>query len=302
MKQKFARIRHATTMYKRVGFSSFFSAVVLNGITKRIKSRVGYICNRSNYKQKCLFVAGLPKSGSTWVSDLLRSLPGFSQFTPVHWNQNYQVGEIGAAEHALYPGWQDEFRGMLAVVKGHTWGTPENVAVLRESGSRYVLTVRDPRDVIISEYWFVRRTPHHASYSMANSLSLGEYITARLDGGAFEAMTLDWIRSWLANRDPDSSIILRYEDLLLDPFSCLKRTVAFLKLDVPADVIRQSVELNSFERKAARKQGTEDTSKFLRKGTSGQWRDVFTAAHLESFARAGEDVITALGYPPTFPA
>lgn len=286
-------------MYQRMGPKRFISEVVFAGINKRIKSRYGRIRHGYRYGQKCLFVAGLPKSGSTWVSDLLRSLPGFYQFTPIGWNQAYQVGEIGATEHALYPGWDKEFRGMLAVVKGHTWGTEENVAALKRVGCRYVLTMRDPRDVIISEYWFVRRTPHHASYALASRLELGEYITHKLEDGSFNAMTLDWIRCWLGNLDKGNSLLIKYEDLLADTTARFEEIIGFLGLNLSEDEIRRTVERNTFECKAQRAKGVEDTSQFLRKGTSGQWRDVFTSQHLKCFSDIGEDVIRELGYEPT---
>lgn len=299
MNKTHARIRHANTMLRRLGPKRFFTEVAFNGVSKRAKSRWGYLRHKASYAQNCLFIAGLPKSGSTWVSDLLRSLPGFSQFSPVRWNQDFHVGEIGSEEHALYPGWEKEFRNMLAVVKGHSWGTPENIASLDELNMRYLITVRDPRDVIISEYWFVRRTPHHASHDLTNRLSLSEYITERLTNGAFERMTIDWIREWTRNRNPEQSRILRYEDLLAEPLRQLREATVFLGLDVSDHVLRATVGRNSFAKKAARSQGEEDTSKFLRKGTADQWKEVFDKSQLELFSAAGEDVIRKLGYEPS---
>lgn len=293
------RVRHAFTMHQRIGTKRFLKEVLYDGIAKRIHSKSGYIKNRELYEQHCLFVAGLPKSGSTWVSDLLKSLPGFSQFSPASWNQKYHVGEIGSSEHELYEGWDDSFKGYLAVVKGHTWGTAKNVAHLKESALRYVLTVRDPRDVIISEYWFVKRTPHHASHKLANRVDLSEYITIKLSDGSFGRMTLDWIRMWMENRDTNASTIVKYEELLKDPHQRLSEIADFLGLKITEEEIAKIIDLNSFERKTARKRGIEDTKTFLRKGTSGQWKEVFTEEQRELFSSVGEDVIEALDYEPT---
>lgn len=293
------RIRHASTMYQRMGSKRFMKEVVCDGITKRIHSKIGYLRNHTQHEQKCIFIAGLPKSGSTWVSDLLKSFPGFSQFTPANWNQQYHVGEIGSAEHELHQGWEKPFKGYLAVIKGHTWGTKKNVGHLKKSALRYILTVRDPRDVIISEYWFVKRTPHHAAYNLANRVELGEYITTKLEDGTFNRMTLDWIRMWLENREKSASTIVRFEDLLEDPHGRLREVSDFLGLNISEDEISNVVNLNSFENKASRKRGVENTKTFLRKGTSGQWKEIFTEGQRELFRRVGEDVIEALGYEPT---
>lgn len=283
-------------MHRRLGFL-FLTKMVVLGIRKRSKNRLNYLLKKHQYPQHLVYVAGLGNSGSGWMANLHSSLPGFAQFSPVKWNQTYLQGEIN--EHALYAGAFEELSGKLVVVKSHSYGTLENATLLKATGLKYIITVRDPRDTIISQYWHIRRTPYHIDYSLATQYSLQDYIAQKLFSGSFEKTILTWIRGWLQNRDPHRSIIIRYEDMLNNTHFHWKRILSFLKFEVDDRTVQEIVDLHSFERKTGRKPGHEDTSQVQRTGISGEWKSVFSRSLKHRFSQCGEDVIEALGYEPT---
>ena len=119
--------------------------VVFDGF-KHYKNYVKFLYRKrlcEPYPVNVIFIAGLAKSGTTWLANMFSSLGGFDRITPRGWKVQRNV---------LYPGIFDEFKNRLAVIKGHTWYSQEHLAVLRDSNLKYFVIVRDPRDQIISEY------------------------------------------------------------------------------------------------------------------------------------------------------
>ena len=47
-------------------------------LAQRKRCRAGFLAHGDRYPQKLLFVAGLPKSGTTWLERMLSDFPGFS--------------------------------------------------------------------------------------------------------------------------------------------------------------------------------------------------------------------------------
>ncbi|WP_456426208.1 sulfotransferase domain-containing protein [Rhodocaloribacter sp.] len=271
--------------------------VVLGGMLKPAVNGLNYYRKKKKYPQNVIFIAGFPKSGSTWFARMLAGLDGFDPFTPRRWAT--KPAKQWKPAHDLYPGIFEEFAHRLAVVKGHTWGTKDNVALLRASGLRYFVTVRDPRDQIISSYWFIRSRPLHREWELAQSLSLEEYITHKLASGVYEREELAWLRSWISRLDEDQVALIKYEDLLADTTQMMRLACAHLNFACRDEEIRAIVERNSFARLAGRPRGVEDRSSFVRKGVAGEWRTVFSEVQKQQFVRIGEDVIAQFGYAPT---
>jgi hypothetical protein len=291
-----ARYNRLRYLLEAEGTVETLRRVLLGGLYRSIGSYIDYARYRHRYPVHLLFVAGFPKSGSSWFAQMLASLPGFREYAPVEWAT--QVQDEWSPVNPLYEGIFDEFRRRLAVVKGHTWGTDENVRRLREAGRPYFVTVRDPRDQMISAYWYIRRQPVHWDHEKATALSLREYITHKLESGEHEREELNWLRDWLRRKD-DLAHLVRYEDLLDGPKAVMAEVFRHAGIDVAPDTVCRIVEAHRFENKTGRERGAEDTDSFARKGVSGEWRDVFTEEQRRLYVDLGEDVIDALGYPKT---
>ena len=271
--------------------------IVLGGMLKPVANSLNYYRKKGKYPRNIIFIAGFPKSGSTWFARMLADLDGFAPFTPRRWAT--EPAKAWKPAHDLYDGLFEEFSRRLAVIKGHTWGTDDNMALLRASGLRYFVTVRDPRDQIISSYWFIRSRPLHREWKLVQSLSLEEFITHKLESGVYAREELAWLRSWIDRLDEDQVALIKYEDLLADTERMMHRACAHLNFTCGDEEIRVIVERNSFARLAGRPRGVEDRSNFVRKGVAGEWRTVFSESQKRLFARIGEDVIAQFGYAPT---
>lgn len=295
LKNRFHRI---LVNYNRFGFMNTIKYLVQNAIVKRPVNQINYYINRKKYPQNIIFITSLPKSGSTWLSNMCADLDGFALFAPMKWN-TYIAKEWDDTRWDLEIDIFTEFRKKLAVIRGHTWAIPKNLDVLKESNLKYIIGVRDPRDKLISEYWHSRNFPKHWAYEQANEQSIEQFISYKLESGEFEKETLEWIRNWLKYRDNEKSIIVRYEDMLKNPNHAMEEIFNFLDFKIEQKRIENIIEKNSFNKITGRKRGKSDDSKFVRKGISGEWKTIFSKEQKSLFRKIGEDVIEALEYQRT---
>ena len=94
---------------------------------------------------------------------------------------------------------------------------------------------------------------------------------------------------------------IRYEDLLRDTASTLRRVFEFLHATRRGEgVIERCIQASKFERASNRRQGEEDPNSFFRKGVAGDWRDVFTERDREIYEKLAGDRLIEMGYKKPF--
>ncbi len=235
------RAKRVRVNFQRFGLINTVKYLVKNTFVKRPVNQINYYLKREKYPQNIIFVTSLPKSGSTWISNMCSELDGFDLFAPIKWN-TYIAKEWDDSRWDLGIDIFKEFRNKLAVIRGHTWAIQKNLNVLKKSNLKYIIGVRDPRDKLISEYWHSRNFPGHWAHELAHEQSIEEFISYKLESGEFEKETLNWIRNWLKKRDSKKSIIIRYEDMLNDPNTVLKKIFNFLGFKIEQEKIQQIIE------------------------------------------------------------
>ncbi|USN99864.1 MAG: sulfotransferase domain-containing protein [Phycisphaeraceae bacterium] len=260
------------------------------------RCREGFRTYGDRYPQKILFVAGLPKSGTTWLEKMLSSWPGFGEVL---------IPEVAA--HEMRQGGSDRydipenifarFKNMLVLTKMHVHGSEHNARVLREAGVRYVVLFRDLRDVAVSNTFYVRNTPWHPEHPHYAGKDVADCLAV------FAERTLEdyanWVRLWAQNADPVVSVILRYEEMLVDVETCLRRVASLFELDASDATIREIAEKNSFSRMSGgRSRGESSDSNFVRKGVAGDWRNHFTPALCDLYKAKIGRFLVDFGYEP----
>ena len=299
IQQLIIRLQRIRVNLRRFGIINTIKYLVKNVIVKRPVNQINYYLKRKKYPQNIIFITSLPKSGSTWLSNMCAGLDGFDLFAPMKWN-TYISTKWDDSRWDLDTDTFKEFINKLAVVRGHTWALPNNIDVLGQTELKYLIGVRDPRDKLISEYWHSRNFPGHWAHELAHEQTIEEFISYKLESGEFEKETLNWIRNWLKKRDKKKSIIIRYEDLLIDPKVVLEKIFMFLDFKIEQKKIENIIAKYSFDKITGRKRGKSDDTKFVRKGVSGEWKTIFSKEQKLLFSKIGEDVIKKIEYKPTF--
>src|SRR5215467_4644746 len=171
-----------------------------------------------------VFLVSYPKSGNTWARFLLANL--------MFPNTAVTFANI----HLLVPGPQATPRKYFErmprprLIKSHECFDP--------AYPRVIYIVRDPRDVVISAYHHNRKCR-----SIKDDLPIEAFVERFLAGETFLAPHGSWgqnVMTWLAAREGDPRfLILRYEDMLVDPARELSKVDDLLQLSVSPEQIKR---------------------------------------------------------------
>jgi hypothetical protein len=269
------------------------------------------------------FVVGCQKSGTTWLQHILAAHPGVvcrgegclgNFLAPLvaqaakGYNERQRAGQVNAfttpetvamaraGALALFARWLDAEPDPDAV-RLIAEKTPEHAIALPalESmfpGCRVVHIIRDGRDGVVSGWHhnlrenpesFRARFPDMAAY--ARYFAENHWLSYIAAARAFGA------------RNPDRFLELRYETLLDEPESQVRRLLAFLGVDASDTSVGACVSGASFERlSGGRAPGQTDAKSHFRKGVAGDWREGLDPAALHAFEAAAGPTMAELGY------
>ncbi len=258
------------------------------------EARKGYRRYGADYPQNVLFVAGLPKSGTSWLKKMLLSNPGFVEV--LHPGAGFHEQALGGSHDYDMP--EDLFElydEALVVTRMHVHGSRQNIEALRRGGVKYVVLVRDLRDVAISHYHYVRQTPWHPEHVLYENLDLRDGLTK------FAERTLlgfaAWMRSWRDNGDPEMALTISYERMLEDGPGVMTEVARHFGLDDRPETIHRIIEENSFKKMSGgRRPGEENNKAFARKGVAGDWVNHFTPEIADLYKHLIGEFLIEFGY------
>lgn len=208
-----------------------------------------------------VFVVSYPKSGNTWVRFIVAMLRAPSM--------SVDFGNI----EALVPDIYQNTRRVLSscprprILKSHEYLDPRY--------RRVIYVVRDPRDVAVSYFHFLRKMR-----SLDDSVSLEEFVPQFVAGEADPfGSWADHVGGWLGARAcVDDFLLLRYEEMRADPREAVKRVAEFIGLDPTEAQLQQVLAQSSMD--AMRR--LEQNSGMAWKATRGGIADI-------PFVGTGED-------------
>lgn len=215
-------------------------------------------------------LASYPKSGNTWMRFMLANL--------MYPSKQVTFENIDSLVPTVYGRYYPFLRKVprLRIIKTHECFDPRFERVL--------LLVRDPRDVAISYY-------HHLvnCRSLAKDYSFDRFVDEFIAGSLPDPFGT-WqqnVGSWLGARvEDDTFLILRYEDLLEEAASGLRRAADLIGFEVTDDQLERAVAASSktsmqkLEQESGdrwRKEHRLSGGRFVRVGMSGKWRSELSA-------------------------
>ncbi len=235
------------------------------------------------------FLVSYPKSGNTWVRFLLANLL----------NPNESVGFANINRLLPAPGVSSKrFLKSLPrprILKSHE---PFDVRF-----RKVIYLVRDPRDVVVSEYHFNLKKRY-----IRPEVSLEEF-GSRFIAGETSSYGSWWehAASWIAARNGSRAFLLvRYEDLIADSIQKTAEIARFIGIPADAERLRLVVERSSADRmrKLEKQQadqwtGTQNTLKeipFVRAAKAGGWKESLPQPLAEKIEAAWAPLLNFLGY------
>jgi Sulfotransferase domain len=241
------------------------------------------------------FVISYPRSGNTWTRFLLANL--------LHPEEPVTFLNIGR----LVPDAEVQSSHYLRripnprVIKAHTYFDPRYRKVI------YI--VRDPRDVVSSEYDLLRKYRR-----IEDSYPLERFIDDFVNGTG-PLTSAGWgtwgenVASWaLARGARPGFLLLRYEDLKARPEQELNRLAEFLNINLSPELLKTTLERASAERmremeKTQDKYWGSKINKnkrsdipFVRTAAVGRWETTLATESVAKIEAAWGHIMARLGY------
>jgi hypothetical protein len=197
-----------------------------------------------------IYIIGYPKSGNTWLSYL------------VSYSLNMVYDDMNA------PGVHPRRESIRKQVKGghsHKSYTPSFGQVFKthrlldnlKAEDRVIYIVRDPRDVIISYYYYLNNSSN-------GSIEMSSVI---------DKVLKEWAEHLSFYKNVPNTSFIKYEDLLQNSLNALNNLFETMEIAVDENVLKSAIEIFSFENMSGRKAGIEDKESFFRKGVIGDWKN-----------------------------
>lgn len=246
------------------------------------------------YPYKIIFIAGLPKSGTTWVENF---------FTRVYpYKPRFLSGDKGyISDHGIPMNGFDSFsKYEYSCIKTHAEPTKENLEALKYNGiEKIIILYRDPRDVAISRYYHILKypkKPHEINYADYSNMSFDEGLCHSIN--VIKNEYFQWIDNWLSivEKDPSNYFVIRYEDLYDNPVKSFSKLSNFYELNLSKEEVEEILENLSFMKDKFdinKKIGQKST---FRKGGYNNWKQIYKKGHLELFNSNEKNLLIRFGY------
>jgi len=241
------------------------------------------------------FLVSYPKSGNTWARLLIANL--LSPEKPADFRTLNLLVPDPASETKRHFVRMPRPR----VIKSHFVFDPRY--------PRAIYIVRDPRDVVVSEYHYQRKTR-----TISDHYPLEDYAQRFLAGETYpeNGSWGEHVTGWLAARDGDPRFLrVRYETLLSDTVAELARIASFLGISATSQRLSEVVQLSSVDRMRELEAKQSDASSlmkgsrkdvsFVRSAKAGGWRSDLPDFLVEKIEAAWGPVMRYLGYALRFP-
>ncbi|KAL1764690.1 bile salt sulfotransferase 1-like, partial [Sigmodon hispidus] len=171
---------------------------------------------------------------------------------------------------------------------------------LFSSKAKVIYVIRNPRDVLVSGYFFLRNTRLGR-----NTESLRTYFEWFLKGNVLYGSWFEHTRAWMSMRECDNFLVLSYEDMKKDTRGTTIKICDFLGKKLDPDELDKVLKYSTFQ--AMKENNMSNFSvlpndilinslNLLRKGTSGDWKNHFTVAEAEAFDKVYQEKMA--GFPP----
>ncbi|XP_053308564.1 sulfotransferase 2B1-like [Spea bombifrons] len=232
-----------------------------------------------------IFNITYPKSGTTWVTEILSIIhtngdPTWCNTVP-NWDRIPWLESPDVAEKLQEN--QSQQRLITSHLAKHLF-----CKSFFGSKAKVIYTARNPKDVLVSLYYFAKMSVFYEDPESFDAL-FKQFITGKLPYGSW----FDHVRGWMEMTGKDNFFFNTYEDLQRDLRGSVIRISKFLGKsfdDAVIDSIVENVTFNTMKKNnmanftmLSSTYMDQEKSPFLRKGVTGDWKNHFTVAQSEYF-------------------
>ena len=185
--------------------------------------------------------------------------------------------------------------------KSHIYYFPEIEELLQKLQIKTITIIRDPRDVCVSDFFYILKNPNHRLHSFYKKLTQAEQLMASIKGIPSEKLngspdSLDigshykYYKGWV---NKSAGVVIKFEDLIgekgggsrEDQKNTVIKIIKYLGIELPDRKLKFVCSKVFWP-----------NARTFRKGQVGGWKDYFRPDHLEAFYNVMGDMMNFFGY------
>uniref|UniRef100_A0A8C3NW74 Sulfotransferase n=1 Tax=Cyanoderma ruficeps TaxID=181631 RepID=A0A8C3NW74_9PASS len=244
-----------------------------------------------------VILAGYPKSGTNWLSQILTDLIAISQKKTPGEESSVNAEEVDEFPY-LEIGDAEKYERMTKLPSPRFMVThllPENLPKsIFKNQVKILLLIRNPKDVAVSFYHFSNGVATLPSYDTWDDF-FTDFMTKKMCWGCY----FEYLSEWNKYADQDNIMTITYEEVKENPALAVKNIATFFGIPLTEEEHQLVVQRSSFQ---AMKKNSEKThgsigNVLFRKGCVSDWKNFFSEDQNEKMDKVFEERIagTKLG-------
>jgi hypothetical protein len=214
------------------------------------RSTFVYMQNKNIYRYPTIYIAAGNRCAGTWLKEILiyvlDGYRGHQAHTTGPNGGNFDLNER-IARH---------ISKKLYVICSHTPPKYSNKKIMDEYLKRYIATIRDPRDVVVSLYYHIKKYPCGPTslwdYGRERNLpwpTLSRNILSQEKSEIISILierimpsVIDFMEGWVDYSIENNNIfIVKYEDLILNTCNVVNNILKFYETDVDENILINAI-------------------------------------------------------------
>lgn len=236
-----------------------------------------------------LLIATYPKSGTTWVSEIVDMIYKEGSLEKCRVEPIYmRVPFLESARPNMPSGIEVLKKGPRpCLIKTHLSLQMLPKSFL-EKNCKIIYMARNAKDVAVSYYHFYQMAKVHPDPG-----TWEEFLEQFMDGNVSFGSWYDHVKSWWDIRKKYRILYLFYEDMKEDPQREIQKIMEFLERPANDNLVKKIAHHTSFKEMSQNHMANyrslpssfmdHTISPFMRKGVAGDWKNHFTVAQNERF-------------------
>ncbi|OUC45130.1 sulfotransferase domain protein [Trichinella nativa] len=260
-----------------------------------------------HFRPTDILIISYPKSGTTWVSELLSQLCHSEQVKqkPLHERVPWLEMDNKYAWVRAFWLWQmfsklfNSFTNPITPIalneennNPRIWFTHLPLELLPTEAvhgkCRIIYVYRNPKDTAVSYYHFHRM----ARFLGQQDFSWEHFFTLYISGKVYCGSWFEHLKSyWRLGQINQNMLFVNYEEMKKNLTFQIQRICKFLQLNLSAEIVQKTMDKVHFQNmktsNRSNRKGVwlfnQKISEFIRKGQVGDWKNYFTVSQNEIF-------------------